>query len=88
MRQLFAGRDTATDGMLFISYDKLPKHTTIAQFAHTTGAYAPGVLAGSPDDKNLWDLWGVIESVERGSSRGGRHLQSRSPCDGRERARA
>lgn len=76
MRQLFLGRDTASGGTLFISYDKLPKHTTIAQFVQATGAYAPGVLApgvldfafaGPPDNKNLWDLWGVVERVPSGS---------------------
>lgn len=71
LRQLFLGRDTATGSTLLISYDKLPKYTTIEDFVRTTGAHAPGVLdlvfAGPPDDKNLWRYWGVIERPPPGA---------------------
>jgi hypothetical protein len=71
LRQLFLGRETATNSSLLISYDKLPKHTTIAGFVETTGAHAPGVLdlvfAGPSDNKSLWNLWGVIERAPAGT---------------------
>jgi hypothetical protein len=71
LRQLFRGRDTATDDALLISYDKHPKHTTIAGFTQTTGGPAPGVLdllfAGPPDDKSLMHYWGAIECAPHGT---------------------
>jgi len=65
LRQLFAGRDTATDGGVIISYDKLPKYTTIDGFIAANQAHSPGVLellfAGTPDGEPSY--WGVIERV-------------------------
>lgn len=65
LRQLFLGIDSATTDRVLISYDKLPKHTTIAAFIAANNAPSPGVLdlrfAGPPDDEVAY--WGVIERV-------------------------
>jgi len=67
LRQLFLGLDTESSDAVLISYDKLPKHTTIAGFVAANKAQAPGVLellfAGTPDDEASY--WGVIERVPR-----------------------
>src|SRR5471032_590752 len=65
-RQLFLGVDTANNDAVMISYDKLPKHTTIGGFVAATGARTPGVLdllfAGTTDDDGS-SYWAVIERV-------------------------
>ncbi len=67
LRQLYRGRDTSSGATVMVSYDKLPKHTTIEKFAEMTGARAPGVLdlvfAGPPDDKDITSRWGVVEQA-------------------------
>lgn len=69
LRQLYRGRDTITGDIVMISYDKLPKHTTIEKFAESTRAPAPGILdlafAGRPDEKALAHMWGVVEQPPR-----------------------
>lgn len=66
LRQLFLGVDAANNDTVLISYDKLPKHTTIAGFVAATSARAPGVLdllfAGQLD-ADVSGYWAVIERV-------------------------
>ena len=66
LRQLFVGIDSLRGGLVLISYDKLPKHTTVDAFVDSTGSKAPGVLdllfAGRPD-QDIPGCWGVIERV-------------------------
>jgi len=65
LRQLYLGSDAATTDAVLISYDKLPKYTTIEDFIAANKAPVPGVLdllfAGTPDGEPSY--WGVIERV-------------------------
>lgn len=65
LRQMFLGVDTENNDTVLISYDKLPKHTTIGSFVAANQGRAPGVLdllfAGQPDKGGSY--WAVIERV-------------------------
>lgn len=69
-RQLFLGVDTASSHTVLISYDKLPKHTTVGGFVTATGARAAGVLdllfAGQ-SDQDIPYYWAVIERAPANS---------------------
>lgn len=71
MQQLLLARDGVSDSELLVSYDKLPKYTTIEQFVDATAARTSGVFelafAGRPDNEMHLRHWGVVERTSRGA---------------------
>ena len=65
LRQMFLGIDSTNIDPVLISYDKLPRDTTIEDFVFDTGGKSLGVLdllfAGRPDDGVSY--WAVIERI-------------------------